>query len=147
MEELRIKRHPCKQLEHLHPMFPTKWTTLTGILFMFGTIKAFLVPWVHEAVPYYDQSYHNHNEQSIPSEMINEENNINGNSELPIITVVKKPKQTLSEDSKHHSNIFWRTARNKNDPVLVFSTLLNHQWLNQWLVISPMIFDKHSNTE
>ena len=108
-------------------MFPTKWTTLTGILFMFGTIKAFLVPWVHEAVPYYDQSYHNHNEQSIPSEMINEENNINGNSELPIITVVKKPKQTLSEDSKHHSNIFWRTARNKNDPVLVFSTLLNHQ--------------------
>ena len=106
-------------------MFPTKWTTLTVILFLCGTIKAFLVPWVHEAVPYYDQSYHN--DQSIPAEMINEENNINGNSEMPIITVVKKPKQTHSDVLKHHSNIFWRTARNKNDPVLVFSTLLNHQ--------------------
>ena len=92
---------------------------------MFGSIKAFLVPWVHEAVPYYDKSYHN--KQSIPAEMINEENSINGNPEMPIITVVKKPKQKLSEASKHHSKIFWRTSRNKNDPVLVFSTLLNHQ--------------------
>ncbi len=106
-------------------MLPTKWSTLTGILFMFGTIKAFLVPWVHEAVPYYDKSYYN--KQSIPAEMINEENNMNENPEMPMITVVKKPKQTLSEVSSQHPKIFWRTLRNKNDPVLVFSTLLNHQ--------------------
>ena len=101
-------------------MLPTKWSTLiTGILFMFGTIRAFLVPWVHEAVPYY--------EQSIPSEMINKEDNTNENPETPIITVVKKPKQTLSGVSIQHPNIFWRTPRNTKDPVFVFSTLLNHQ--------------------
>ena len=100
-------------------MFPTKWFTLAGILFMFGTIRAFLVPWVHEAVPYYDQS--------IPAEMINEEDKMNENPETPIITVVKKPKQTFSGVSIQHPNIFWRTPRNTKDPVFVFSTLLNHQ--------------------
>ena len=101
-------------------MFPTRWSTLVGILFMFGTIRAFLVPSVHEAVPYYDQS--------IPAEMIHEEDNTNENPETPIITVVKKPKQTFS-GSIRNPNIFWRTPRNTKDPVFVFSTLLNHQWL------------------
>ena len=103
-------------------MFPTKWSTLTGVLFLFGTIKAFLVPWVHEAVPYYDDNYYN--EHSITNEMTNEESKTKENSGMPIITVVKKPKPT---QSGQHPNIFWRTQRNKNDPVLVFSTLLNHQ--------------------
>ena len=100
-------------------MFLTRWSTLVGILLMFGTIRAFLVPWVHEAVPYYDQSN--------PAEMINEEDKMNENPEMPIITVVKKPKQTFSGVSIQHPNIFWRTPRNTKDPVFVFSTLLNHQ--------------------
>ena len=48
---------------------------------------------------------------------VNKEDNTNENPETPIITVVKKPKQTLSGVSIQHPNIFWRTPRNTKDPV------------------------------
>ena len=106
-------------------MSPLSWSTLIGILIMLGTINSFLVPWVHEALPYYDENYIESNVLGLANDNTNRDGDA---AEIPMITIVKKPKKASRGFSEQHPKSFGRMARNtRKDPVLIFSTLLNHQ--------------------